>query len=98
MVVETSCDLMEDESRTGIDTTRCLNCGNFEDRCIRTNRVISRLPRHVAPQTVGNRSLSAIQTYSLERVTQTDCVIAESPRGRAPRLPVEVLSAKTLLP
>lgn len=52
MVIETFCDLMEEESRTGIETIRCLNCGNFEDTLIRTNRVISRLPRHVEPHTV----------------------------------------------
>jgi hypothetical protein len=44
MVIETICDLMERESCTRIDATRCLNCGNFEDTLIRTNRVISRLP------------------------------------------------------
>jgi len=44
MVIETICDLMERESCMGIDATRCLNCGNFEDTRIRTNRVISRLP------------------------------------------------------
>jgi hypothetical protein len=44
MVIETICDLMDRESCTGIDATRCLNCGNFEDARIRTNRVISRLP------------------------------------------------------
>ena len=46
MGIETCCDLMEEESRTGIDTKRCLNCGNFEDTIIRTNRVISHLPKH----------------------------------------------------
>jgi hypothetical protein len=44
MVIETICDLMEREPFTGIDATRCLNCGNFEDTRIRTNRVISSLP------------------------------------------------------
>ena len=76
MVIETFCDLMEEESRAGIETIRCLNCGNFEDTLIRTNRVISRLPRHVEPHTVEG-------------------VIAECPRGRAPRLPVGTPSAKT---
>jgi len=55
MVIEHFCDLMKEESRTGIDTIRCLNCGNFEDTIIRTNRVISRVPRHVEPHTVGTR-------------------------------------------
>lgn len=49
MVVETCCDLIEAESRKGIDTMRCVNCGNFEDAIIRTNRASSRVPRHVAP-------------------------------------------------
>ena len=52
MVLGTFRDLMEEESRMGIDTTRCLNCGNFEDTIIRTNRASSRVPRHVEPHTV----------------------------------------------
>ena len=95
MVIETVCDLMDEKSRTGIDTTRCLNCGNFEDTIICTNRVISHVPRHVEPYAVGARRLSAIQPCSLERALQTDGVIAERPRGRAPRLPVGTPSAKT---
>jgi hypothetical protein len=94
MVIETFCDLREEESRTGIDTTRCLNCGNFEDTIIRTNRVISHLPRHVAPHTVGSRRLSATQPRSLEGAIQTEGVIVERPRGRGPRLPVAAPSAK----
>jgi hypothetical protein len=94
MVIETYCDLTEEGSRTGIDTTRCLNCGNCEDTIIRTNRVISRVPRYVEPHTVGTRSLSAMQPHSLDRATQTEDVIAERPRGRAPRLPVGAPSAK----
>ena len=56
MVIETCCDLMEEESCTGIDTIRCLNCGNFEDTIIRANRVISRVPRHGEPHTKGPTS------------------------------------------
>jgi hypothetical protein len=95
MVVETSRDLMEDGSGTGIDTARCLNCGNFEDRRIRTNRASSRVSRYVDPHTVGSRSLSVIHPRALERATQTNGVIAKSPRGRTPRLPVGIPSAKT---
>jgi hypothetical protein len=72
MVIETFCDLMEEESRTGIETIQCLNCGNFEDTIIRTNRVISRVPRHGEPHTVGTRRLSASQPRSLERAIQTE--------------------------
>lgn len=95
MIIETICELREVGSRRGIDTTRCLNCGNFEDTTIRANRVISRSPRHVDPHTVESRSLSAIQTRSLERAAQTDGVTAESPRSRVPRLPVGAPFAKT---
>mgnify|MGYP007099590167 CR=1 FL=1 len=94
MVIETICDLRKEESRRAIDTTRCLNCGNFEDSLIRANRVISHLPRHVAPHTVGSRRLNAIQRRSLEGAIQTEGVIAQRPRGRAPRLPVAASSAK----
>jgi hypothetical protein len=94
MVVETPCDLMDDGSRIGVDTARCLNCGNFEDRRIRTNRASSRVSRYVDPHTVGSRRLSIIQPRALERATQTDGVIAKSPRGRTPRLPVGIPSAK----
>jgi uncharacterized Zn finger protein len=95
MVIETICELVEDRSLRGIETARCLNCGNFEDPRIRTNRVISGMSGPVDLGTGGNRKLSAIQPRSLERVTQTDGVIAESPRGRTPRLPVAPPIAKT---
>jgi len=95
MVVETCCDLIEAESRKGIDTMRCVNCGNFEDTIIRANRASSHLPRHCGPRTAGTRSLSAIQVRSTERAIQTEPVIVECPRGRAPRLPVGAPSAKT---
>lgn len=95
MVIETNCDLMEEESRRGIDTTRCLNCGNFEDTIIRTNRVISRLPRQVELRTVGTRRRSAIQPLPLERAIPADDIIPASSRGRAPRLSVEDPSAQT---
>jgi len=49
MVIETFCDFMAEASRMRTDTRRCLNCGNFEDTIIRTNRASSRVPRHVAP-------------------------------------------------
>ena len=58
MVIETFCDLREEESRTGIDTTRCLNCGNFEDTIIRTNRATTRVPRQCEPHTVGTSGRS----------------------------------------
>ena len=95
MVVETICELVEEKSLRGIETARCLNCGNFEDPRIRTNRVISGMSGPVDLDTGGNRKLSAIQPRSLERATQTDGVIAESPRGRTPRLPVAPPLTKT---
>ena len=55
MVLETICDLVEDKSLRGIETARCLNCGNFEDPRIRTNRVISGMSGQVDLDTVGNR-------------------------------------------
>lgn len=36
MVIETNCELMDRESRKGIDMARCVNCGNLEDVYIRT--------------------------------------------------------------
>jgi hypothetical protein len=95
MVIETNCDLMEEEFRRGIDTTRCLNCGNFEDTIIRTNRVIFGLPRQVEPRTVGTGRRSAIQPLPLARAIPADDVIPESPRVRAPRLAVEDPSVQT---
>ena len=95
MVIETICDLVEDKSLRRIETARCLNCGNFEDTRIRNNRAISLMSRHVAPDTVGTRNLSAIQSRAFERATQTDGVIAKSLRGRTPRLPVGIPTAKT---
>ena len=96
MVIDTFCDRMEEESRTGIDTIRCLNCGNFEDTIIRTNRASSsRVPSHVEPHTVGTGKLSALKPRLLERATQVESVIAECLRGRAPRLPVGASSVKT---
>jgi hypothetical protein len=46
MVVEMSCELMEDNALTGIAPTRCVNCGNLEDATIRANRVSPPLPSH----------------------------------------------------
>jgi hypothetical protein len=46
MVVELYYDLIEESSRTGIDPTRCVNCGNFEDAVIRANRVAPLLLSH----------------------------------------------------
>ena len=95
MVIETICDLMKEEFRRRSDTTRCLNCGNFEDGTIRTNRAISRFSKQVEPHTVGSGRPSAIQPRAFDRAIQTGSVIAESPRSRAPRLPVGAPSAKT---
>ena len=95
MVTESICELMEAGSRRGIDTTRCLNCGNFEDTIIRTNRDISRVPRQPAPHTVGTCRQSAVQPCVVEEAIQTDGVIPKYLRGRAPRLPVGAPSAET---
>lgn len=88
MVIETICELMEAGSRRGIDTTRCLNCGNFEDTIIRTNRVISRMPRQPDPHTVGTSRQSAAQPRVVGQAIQTEGVISKYLRGRAPRLPI----------
>jgi hypothetical protein len=95
MVIETFCDLTEEEFRKGIDTTRCLNCGNFEDTIIRINRASSRLPGHCEPRTVGTRRQSANQPRLLEQPIRSEPVIAGYPRGRAPRFPVGAPSTKT---
>src|SRR6266513_635172 len=95
MVIETICELMEAGSRSGIDTTRCLNCGNFEDTIIRANRGMSRLPSQTNPYTVGARGQSVVQPPVLERAIQTHGVIPKYLRSRAPRLPVGVPSSET---
>jgi hypothetical protein len=84
MVIEICCDLMVDKSRKGIDTTRCVNCGNLEDTIIRTNRASSHSLRHCEPRTAGARRLTAIQPRSTERARQTAPVIVEGPRVLAP--------------
>ena len=95
MVIDTFCDLMEEESRTGIDTIRCLNCGNFEDTIIRANRARFRVPGHVEPHTAGTEKLNTLKPRLLERATQAESVIAECPRDRPLRLPVGPPSVKT---
>jgi hypothetical protein len=50
MVLERFCDLTKEESHTGVETTRCVNCGNFEDAIIRANRVAPHLPSPVRPR------------------------------------------------
>jgi hypothetical protein len=95
MVIETICDLVEDKSLRRIETARCVNCGNFEDRIIRTNRVISGMSGQVEHHAARTRRLNPIQTRPLERDIRTDDVMAESPRGRTPRLPVAPPLAKT---
>jgi hypothetical protein len=95
MVIESICELMEAGSRSGIDTTRCLNCGNFEDTIIRTNRGISRSPSQTDPHTVGTCRQNAVQPRVVEQAIQTHGVISKYLRGRAPRLPVGAPSAET---
>jgi hypothetical protein len=46
MVAEMSSELMADDSLTGIDPIRCVNCGNLEDATIRANRVSPPPPGH----------------------------------------------------
>jgi hypothetical protein len=94
MVIESICELREVGSRSGIDTARCLNCGNFEDTIIRTNRGMARLPSQPDPHIVGTRGQSLVQPAVLERAIQTEGVIPKDHRGRAPRLPVGAPSAK----
>lgn len=62
MIIDIFFDLMEEEFRMGIDTARCLNCGNFEDTIICTNRTLSRVPRHFEPHT--RKVLSRVPTRS----------------------------------
>lgn len=95
MVIETNCELMDRESRKGIDMARCVNCGNLEDVYIRTNRVILRVPPQVESHTEGAGRSSAIQSRALEQSIHTERVMAETPRGRAPRLPVGSPSVNT---
>jgi hypothetical protein len=88
MVIEAICELMEEGSRKGIDTTRCLNCGNFEDTIIRTNRSISRVSRQPAPHTVGTGGQSAVQPHVGEQAIQTEGVISRYLRGPVPHFPI----------
>jgi hypothetical protein len=98
MLVETVCHLMEEESRRGNDTARCVNCGNFEDAVVRANRAISRLPGHLENPAVEARSPRAVKPIRLEQVIQTEGSIAECPRDRAPRPPGGAPSAKRRMP
>jgi hypothetical protein len=95
MVIDRFCDLMEEEFRRGIETVRCLNCGNFEDVIIRTNRASSCLPRHGEPRTQGIRRQDANQLGSLKRAIQTEPVIADSPSRHTSRIPGGTSSLKT---
>ena len=96
VVVETICELMEIGSRSGIDTARCLNCGNFEDTIIRTNRSIHRVSRQPAPHMVGTRRQGAVQPHVGEQAIQTGGVISKYLHRPAPRLPIgRIPSAET---
>lgn len=83
MVVEPFCDLMEEESRMGIDTTRCLNCGNFEDAIIRANRITPRLPSRVRSHAGRARGPRPVQAGWLQKAMQTEGVFAEYPHDQA---------------
>jgi uncharacterized Zn finger protein len=95
MVIETNCELMDRESRKGIDMARCVNCGNLEDVNIRTNRVMSRVPTQVESHTEGAGRSNTIQSRALAQPIHTERVMAEISRGRIPRLPVGTLSVNT---
>ena len=88
MVTETICELMEIGSRSGIDTVRCLNCGNFEDTIIRTNRGIPRVPRQPDPHTVGTSRQGAVQPrggnkpYKRTVSSRSTSAVAPSPSYR----------------
>jgi len=97
MLVETVWHLVEEDSGRGSNTTRCVNCGNFEDSVVRANRALSRLRGHLEQSAVEARSPRAMQPVRLERVEQTEGGIAECPRDLAPP-PVGAPSAKPRMP
>jgi len=98
MVVEPVWHLKKEESRNGIDTARCLNCGNLEDDVIYANRAISRMPNHCERSTAEVRSPRAIRPIRLERHMQTEGGIVEYPRDTAPRPPQEPPSTEPRMP
>jgi hypothetical protein len=88
MVIANACDRLEEELRTEFKTTRCINCGNFEDAVVRSNRSASHGPRDIESQAVGTSKPHAVQTHSLGRALPREGAFTERSRSRAPRLPV----------
>lgn len=85
MVIEAICELMDGGSRKGIDTTRCLNCENFKDTIILTNRDIARFRERHDPHIVGATRQRAAQPSVSQQTIHIGRVISKYPRGRAPR-------------
>ena len=67
MVVETCCDLTEEESRMGMNSARCLNCGNLEDAVIYANRLDPRQPRRSGRYRAVARGSRAVRPDELHR-------------------------------
>ena len=80
MVVEAFCDLMEEQFRTGIEPTRCLNCGNYEDAIVRANRTSVQFQNSFHARKEGQRAESC--SVSLDARTRTH---GKCHRGLPPR-------------
>lgn len=46
MVADQVCDDLGKDAGPGMDSERCINCGNFEDAIIRSNRATPREPTY----------------------------------------------------
>ena len=53
MVIDSVGDDLGKDSRPGMNAERCINCGNFEDSLIQSNRGPLRLPRRFGHHTIG---------------------------------------------
>lgn len=56
MVADPVCDDQGNDVGQGMDSERCINCGNFEDSMIRSHRSIPRRPHSIGQQVIGQES------------------------------------------
>jgi hypothetical protein len=92
MVVEASCDLMQEESWKSTNPIRCVNCGNVEDAIIRANRDTSRLPRLASvawPRARRARGVRLVRSLWVQRAGSADDLAATRPRDHASRPSVQ---------
>ena len=80
--------LMEEEFHSEVATTRCINCGNFENAVVRSNRTHPHKTSDMGAHTVRHGGPNTTQTDSLDWVLPKAGALPDRHHTRIRRLPV----------